>query len=668
MRYDGDVNASLSIVRVAGGGLCSVRWSVTARGSASPMTFNPDFSFVQDYAVPSYELSVEVEDCDGLRGYSAVRLNTRDYNNAAIPYGPPTLGMSTRAQYRFDTGLDSDIGDFPLRVFGSVALSQSNLEWMLPPRSGSALAVGGGSNFVYATFDGREFDRTDLIAVRLRAMIYVVGTTPRGASYTNLLSLKKSWRAHITLSWNKWTSNGELRFGEAFAFTGADIDLKVFNLHQWHWLELEVNATHYSYCIDGTCVVDNSTEMLDFWLGPEPVRLEVGNFDGFLDEVAFDVEHGGAAVPASLSEDCSTEGTFGWVETRTDIGPFQRVDGQCQIPTWQGVVGGGGTNDDVNSLDIEVEFVAVSEGQAGFRTLDDDGSTMAFGAGVWYNGSAVIFKSNNLGWAPQTYEDATEAPTSLRARLSICGSDTVGSVWNGSDWVVVHRRFNTRLGPPPYSMVSVAAGVFSTVKVEQTRSCPREAYSYAVYADSFLETCDSEGSMSTPWVPRFKRVQGASYAAGVCEVVTYQYVTLNKLFLAHSTAIVIKVIRSGDMSFALHQAQYDDGFYPHDGFGLGVSLGSSESTVRSNNLGYEPQTYTSTGSGGQGVLVVLCAQRSLVWIFDDSASTAIPPTADALHDYENNRFVSTQGWLFRLSAGSADEIQIYRDAAADVYC
>jgi len=56
-------------------------------------------------------------------------------------------------------------------------------------------------------------------------------------------------------------------------------------LRQWHHLKLSITASGYGLAVNGKAVASMSSTELQNWANNTPVLLELGNFDGWVDEI-----------------------------------------------------------------------------------------------------------------------------------------------------------------------------------------------------------------------------------------------------------------------------------------------------------------------------------------------------------------------------------------------
>ena len=118
--------------------------------------------------------------------------------------------------------------------------------------------------------------------IDLEAMVYVNEYKAYNRGTARLLSLQKTWNA--SLEWMEDTYSGaHVRGGTQFDFSGAGFSAAL-PVKEWRHLSIRINAANYSLYIDGKLVSKVPSNELSGWEGGT-VSLELGNFDGWIDEV-----------------------------------------------------------------------------------------------------------------------------------------------------------------------------------------------------------------------------------------------------------------------------------------------------------------------------------------------------------------------------------------------
>lgn len=723
----GHVDNSLNVLSVGGSGICAVRWTADQSGTGKPMSLGPVSKFDQNYAEPLYRLSVEVEDCGGLRGWDSMRLNTRDYNNTAIPLAPLVVTPGTLLLMHLDGDFrGSTLPPASIKRTGDMFFDGENLDWLdfrSQSPKGEALRLAGGDSMLSTVFSGRVLDRSDIREIRLEALMYIEDLFPRGAKVNELISLTKTWRDCMVFNWDRWDFRTAVKFGEYTVRTGEQFP-EVSNFNQWHFVKLTTNATHFTFCIDGRCDVfvdPAAPNAVKRWSSAEDFRLTVGNFKGLLDEVHVYVQNGGRAPEAQAWEACQdtvpAASSITWLRLRTDLGNMSRTGGLCRVPQWLNVYATQPfIDDDLSPLTLDVIFVRGKSGAAGWHPPDASSYATGFGVRAEYDGLETLqIKSNNLGYAPQTFVDRANittvlgrGDTYLLVRIVLCGkhltttmalasapsastlADVKSNLATGVAPVLVGKRYVWRFSPPPTSFVLAANGQFSGLRAFRSVSSncwEREdlVRPHPPVAESFVDDCEGSSTMwgytaklPGAWRPRFEQVGGEDYTAEGCTVVTDQFAQLYKQFFAAEGQPLLAFMRVAGgkaAGMALFQDTRGDGFSPFDGIGIAFSRSGSTVSVRTNNLGFAPQTISASkavdAAAAYHLLVSVCAQRVTAWVWAASSNrtgpfAGLPDGATPFYSSGGNwRFYPSSPWMARLSAGTVKHFELARPAPSE---
>ncbi|HEV8543207.1 MAG TPA: TIGR02597 family protein, partial [Verrucomicrobiae bacterium] len=194
----------------------------------------------------------------------------------------PTTDLA--ALYHLDDALTDAMGKSPaLTLTGNAQLDALNIGWM-SSRSGKALHVFdlGDEATVTIPADQLYADGTT-VEITLEAMVYVNAYKGWNRASARLLSLDQAWNA--SLQWTEDIYTGpHLGGGSQFDFSGAAL-AAAMPIQQWHHLAVSINATGYSARVDGNLIASAPSSEFSAWSAGTAV-LEIGNFDGWIDEIA----------------------------------------------------------------------------------------------------------------------------------------------------------------------------------------------------------------------------------------------------------------------------------------------------------------------------------------------------------------------------------------------
>jgi hypothetical protein len=158
-------------------------------------------------------------------------------------------------------------------------------------RSGQALHFHDLGDSATVTINAGYFSTTTT-EISIEAMVYVNAYKAWNRSSARLLSLEKSWNA--SLHWTEDMYTGPHAGGGTVFDISGDALSGAMPAQAWHHLVISISQSGYALKVDGAVVKSvASTELANWSNGP--AALELGNFDGWIDEVA--VRGKGGSVP-----------------------------------------------------------------------------------------------------------------------------------------------------------------------------------------------------------------------------------------------------------------------------------------------------------------------------------------------------------------------------------
>ncbi|HTG44729.1 MAG TPA: TIGR02597 family protein, partial [Verrucomicrobiae bacterium] len=232
-------------------------------------------------------VEVEVLLPDGTRLFSKTNfVASFSANTSANAYQSAPLNITPDLSVLYP--LDGNLNDAtakagPLALAGNAQMDAMNLGWM-GSRSGTALhffdlgdkaSVTIPANLLYASGVTTE--------ITLEAMIYVNAYKAWNRAPARLLALEKTWNASLKWSEDMY-SGAHLGGGSQFDFAGQAL-ATAMPVKEWHHLAITINASGYAARVNGTLVASIASGELSAWNGGS-ATLELGNFDGWIDEIA----------------------------------------------------------------------------------------------------------------------------------------------------------------------------------------------------------------------------------------------------------------------------------------------------------------------------------------------------------------------------------------------
>jgi hypothetical protein len=143
---------------------------------------------------------------------------------------------------------------------------------------------------------------TDTQGIAIEAMIYVNAYKGYNKANATILSLERNWNAYMELREDMY-AGPTIRLGTASAVAPAQVNAALTK-NVWHHLRLALNKSGYTVTIDGKTIATIASSDLNNWAVNAPAKITLGNFDGWIDEVA--VRHTRTSYPNTGGNSGST--------------------------------------------------------------------------------------------------------------------------------------------------------------------------------------------------------------------------------------------------------------------------------------------------------------------------------------------------------------------------
>jgi hypothetical protein len=209
-------------------------------------------------------------------------LNTPPNSDESAPLA---VNSNMVALYHLDQALlDATGQNGSLALSGNARFDSSNLGWM-GVRSGANLRfddLGDTATAQLASLTSKS--GTGPTAFVLDAMVYVDQFKAYNRANASIVTLNQNWNAYLSL--------GEDIYAGPFVRGGTQMEIigsaltSVLTTKQWHHLTITISQTGYSVKIDGTIVKQVASTELSNWVENPGASLTLGNFAGWIDEVA----------------------------------------------------------------------------------------------------------------------------------------------------------------------------------------------------------------------------------------------------------------------------------------------------------------------------------------------------------------------------------------------
>ncbi|HYE31449.1 MAG TPA: glycoside hydrolase family 9 protein [Methylomirabilota bacterium] len=184
------------------------------------------------------------------------------------------------AAYRFDADLSDATGLAPaMTTIGAATRDISNLGWMTN-RTGGALRVLAVDDAATVTLPASSF--TGSSAMTIEAMIYINEYKAWNVAAVPLISLSAGWTSQLELREDMYAGSF-VRGGSVFSVAGTTLN-NALTTKTWHHISISVEPAGYILKINGQVIATAPSNELSNW-GSNPAVLELGNFDGWVDEV-----------------------------------------------------------------------------------------------------------------------------------------------------------------------------------------------------------------------------------------------------------------------------------------------------------------------------------------------------------------------------------------------
>jgi hypothetical protein len=197
---------------------------------------------------------------------------------------PVAVGTDTAAIYHLDNTLTDGAGkQAALTLSANARLDGSNLGWMAT-RSGAALYFADLGDQAKVTIPAASILTSSTAFLSVEAMIYINDFKAYNRGNATILKLEQAWDANLTFGEDMY--NGPfLKGGASWSYTGAALK-NVLTPKTWHHLVLRIDKTSgYVAKLDGVVIAAQAATEFGNWNTSTPVAVQLGDFDGWIDEV-----------------------------------------------------------------------------------------------------------------------------------------------------------------------------------------------------------------------------------------------------------------------------------------------------------------------------------------------------------------------------------------------
>lgn len=242
---------------------------------------------------------------DGRRAFAKAAFQaTASMNTPANKFLSANLQTNAElaALYHLDNSTKDATGQSAdLKLTGHAAFDRSNLSWM-QNRGGAAVRFRDIGDAATVSIDLSKIGAGPKSEIAVEAMIYVNAFKAYNRTNANILSLREDWNSSLAFIENIY-EGPMIKGGTELSLNKTDL-AEMITATNWHHLRLTMTREAYSVRVDGMEIRNLPSSELANW-GRKPATLEIGNFDGYIDEVAVICKTGPAASgspPAVVTE------------------------------------------------------------------------------------------------------------------------------------------------------------------------------------------------------------------------------------------------------------------------------------------------------------------------------------------------------------------------------
>lgn len=193
----------------------------------------------------------------------------------------PSPNNNVVAWFKFDGTLtDTSGANSPLAMYGSAAYDPGSWSWTNRP-AGQSVRLRGLGDYVAGVVPNSQLTSSDAISIEY--MAYVQRYNNYGNGNATFANLNKNSSARLHSFWTTWESGpvveGVNRWVTEDTYTNA------LTLNAWHHVKISITSTGYVFAVDGLVKTNKASSDLSNWGGSGNAQLQVGEWDGWLDEL-----------------------------------------------------------------------------------------------------------------------------------------------------------------------------------------------------------------------------------------------------------------------------------------------------------------------------------------------------------------------------------------------
>ena len=211
---------------------------------------------------------------------------------------PLPLSTDLAALYHIDGNLSDATGrNAALKLEGNARIDASNLAWMAN-RSGGALRFLDLNDRATVRIPTETLSNgSDTTEITLEAMVYINEFKAFDRDVATIVALIEAYNnSYLEFREDKYMGPF-IQGGNVFAFSGTQLSTALTK-KEWHHLSISISRSGYAFKLDGILLASFNSNELSNWGRGEFATLTLGNFDGWIDEIAIRSTRGTAtSVP-----------------------------------------------------------------------------------------------------------------------------------------------------------------------------------------------------------------------------------------------------------------------------------------------------------------------------------------------------------------------------------
>ena len=296
----------------------------------NPLTFTP--AFTGDHWIEAEALLPDGRRIVAVSNFVATTSSDTPPNS--YQSAPLAVSANMAALYHLDGNTTAAAGKAgALSLTGNTRIDQSNLGWMAN-RTGSALRfldLGDEARVEIPASAVKSAGTTEII---LEAMIYVNEFKAYNRDVAPILSLNETWNAYVELIEDKY-AGPFIKGGTTLSFTKPELTAAL-TAKTWHHLSMAITKSAYVIKLNGQVVASIPSTDLANWGRAQTVTLKMGNFDGWIDEIAVRNVSASSAATASLTPIAANAAGFR-LRLAGQAGATYRIEASEDSRTWSRV-------------------------------------------------------------------------------------------------------------------------------------------------------------------------------------------------------------------------------------------------------------------------------------------------------------------------------------------